>query len=144
MTAQKQTQTTDQDVDYNSIHIAKNPLFSSESNPFIKFHKPFCKMRRQTSCRIVFFSIAEAQSLQRDFLEYDALYYEGALKPRYGKIPKEGRVIILFLVGNMNIPFTSVRPWTPEKEDLYKSLVGKTLKIVIRDRYDNDNSNREE
>lgn len=138
MTAQKQTPTTEQDVDYNSVRPAGkivSPVFST-NDLFIKFPKPFCKMRRQSHAKIIAFFISDVSELHPDFVEYETIYYEGQMSPRYTQITKAGKVIILHLIGNMNIPFTSVRPWSLEKESLYKSLLGKKLRIVIKDKQD--------
>jgi hypothetical protein len=102
------------------------------SQPFIKVSHPFSKLRYQTKARLVYMTVVDAESLHRDFIEYDSLYYPYGFHPKYSQIPSAGKVIVLYLIGNKMIPFSSIRKHTPEKELFYRSLLGKILTIVIK------------
>ena len=69
---------------------------------------------------------AIAEALHPDLVEYDTKKSDGSYYP----LPK-GNVIQLLFLGDKNIPFCTIRRWTPQKFDYYVSLIGETLKIEI-------------
>lgn len=82
--------------------------------------------------------LTEKDELSEEFIKYDTRTDDGD----YYELP-EGRLLILLLRADILIStrpgsmtwreqvFTTVRRWTPEKEQYYKSKVGEVFEIVV-------------
>lgn len=89
----------------------------------IKFSHKYPKLHEQTSARLLTLAIQNKSDLSEKFLEYDTAY-EGGHYPL-----KDGKYMVLVFLGNELIPFTTVRSYSEEKFEYYKSGIGATFKI---------------
>lgn len=100
----------------------------------IAFSHEYPKLHNQTSgtlLRADTITIVNGDdSSDRELLEYDTTYYEDGVKRNYQL--DDGVYLLLVFLGNLNIPFTTIRRWTMEKAGYYKGLVGETLVIERR------------
>ena len=69
------------------------------------------------------------KQLGNDFILYDTTYHENGLKKHY-PLPNNDLLVLLFKDINDNL-FTTIRRWTPSKEEYYTSLIGDTFKIEL-------------
>lgn len=93
--------------------------------PAIKFSHNYPKLHDQTSARLIGITLHSREEFTANFIEYDTVY-EGGHYP----LPM-GTYMVLLFVGNELIPFTTVRPWTEEKEKYYRGLIDSILEIKI-------------
>lgn len=102
--------------------------------PSIKFSHQYPKLHNQTTAQLLAIRILAAQSVNRNksLIEYDTKFFD--LKNNgygYYELPQIGSLIQLIFVGDKEIPFCTLRRWTPDKVAYYKSLIGTTFKIEI-------------
>ena len=76
----------------------------------------------------------EIENLSKEFLNYDS-------ENKYN-LPKKGKFIIIILLKEENSLlscsniFTTIRPWTEEKEKYYRERIGETINIEhLKKRY---------
>jgi hypothetical protein len=93
----------------------------------IKFTHSYVKLHCQTKAHLLGVTKREFKSLCAEFVEYDTAYLvqEGIGHYDLGT----GKFLVLVFIGNKLIPFTTVRPWTEEKEKWYKSNIGREFDI---------------
>lgn len=101
--------------------------------PIIKFSHRYEKMPKKIgsafcSTQIVEIRVKEIKELHGIFIEYDTCKLNGT----YYELPKEGKVIIIYMVSTPCNLWTTIRRWTPKKEEYYKSLVGKEVDIEVK------------
>ena len=89
----------------------------------IRFDRNYKKLHNQTECELCGWTVRGGASLQKDFIKYDT---EGKYK-----IERNKEYMILFLVGNKMIPFTTLR--SLNKNNLRKYNLGETYKIVVEE-----------
>ncbi len=90
----------------------------------IKFSHNYPKLWNQETAYLIKVRVIVSESLNKDLIEYDTKTSDG----KYYELPK-GRLIQLFFIGNVSIPFCTIRRYTPEKLLYYLDLVNTTFKI---------------
>ncbi|MBE3122172.1 MAG: hypothetical protein IMZ58_08215 [Thermoplasmata archaeon] len=100
----------------------------------ISFSHNYPKFHWQTTARLLYIEVHNRKDMSGDFIEYDTVYEDesGGVKGYYPFPP--GVYMVLVFFGNKLIPFTTARPWSNEKERYYRSLLGKTFKINIKNK----------
>lgn len=73
-----------------------------------------------------------AGSLDEEFLKYDTSYWDFKLGWQNYDLSRLKNVLILFFYSNYSV-FTTIRRWTQQKEAFYKSKIGETFEIVIKE-----------
>ena len=63
--------------------------------------------------------------LSESFKAYDTMYQGGEYP-----LPKTDLLVLLFCNGKNDL-FTTIRRWTPKKEDYYRSKMGEEFEVVI-------------
>jgi len=97
----------------------------------IKFSHYYPKLHGQKSATLLMVLPCDRSELTNEFIIYDTRYYEdGNDNDCFYPLPPNRYLILVFL-GDIKIPFTTVRRWTPEKERYYKSGIGKDFDIII-------------
>jgi hypothetical protein len=93
---------------------------------------------------LVGISICDISRLPKEFLDWDTAYEEQSwvssanrekiTKLRYYELPK-GKVIILVIFtkqeNSISECWTTIRRWTPDKENYYQNLIGQEVKIEV-------------
>lgn len=94
----------------------------------IKFSHNYPKLHGQTSARLLSVRPLKIDdNTPKEFLEYDTKYDGG-----YFELPHGDCVQLIFL-GNLGIPFSTVRNhYPPQKDDYYEGILGEMFDIVIR------------
>lgn len=72
--------------------------------------------------------LEETKNLHRAFIDYDTLYFDSENKQNYYQLP-EGKILVLLFGDIGNTSFTTIRRWTPEKEQYYRSHIGEMFKV---------------
>lgn len=95
----------------------------------IKFSHNYPKLHGQTSAELIAVRpIRIDKNTPRELLEYDTKYDGG-----YYPLPT-GNYIQLVFVGNLNIPFCTIRSsYPPSKRDYYNGKVGDVFEIIIKE-----------
>ena len=96
----------------------------------IKFSHEYPKLWKQTQAELIAVRLLDVDDIHDDLKEYDTLFDDNGYIDHY-QIPKKGQLIQLIFYGNKQIPFCTLRRYTKEKLDYYKSLIGKQFEIVI-------------
>jgi len=99
--------------------------------PKIKFSHQYMKLAIQTECATLLqVFVTDAEELSKEFRDYDTAYFaEGGAK--YYELPKGKVLVLVFEDSDNNYLFTTIRRWTPEKEQYYKNLQGETLEVEV-------------
>lgn len=93
----------------------------------IKFSHDYLKFKGQKDkAELIALRVVEYEILTPELIEYDTKTVEG----KYYPLPKT-KLIKLFFDGDKGIPFCTLRRYTPEKFEYYKSLIGKILEVHI-------------
>ena len=94
----------------------------------IKFSHNYPKLWNQSNAVLVAIRTIDAQavSINKDLIEYDTKHEEG-----YYELPKTGRLIQLIFVGNKEIPFCTLRSYTPEKYIFYQKTINECFNIGV-------------
>lgn len=94
---------------------------------YIKFSHNYPKLHGQTSAELIAVRpIRINKNTPRELLEYDTKYDGG-----YYPLPT-GNYIQLIFVGNLGIPFCTIRSsYPPSKCDYYNGKIGDVFNIVI-------------
>jgi hypothetical protein len=103
----------------------------------IKFSHKYEKMPYEpTTAVLVGVEAWDIENLPPDFLDFDTLYQDKQ-GPNYYQLPKNGRVIVLFLWGRcentLHFLFTTIRRCTESKWDYYHNSLGETFAIEIKE-----------
>lgn len=110
----------------------------SEGIPKIKFSHWYEKLNHiyNTNCKhkeCVLLAIFKThrKDLHEQFVRYDTEFWD-ELSMKHYELPKTDLLVLLF-VSNVNgySLFTTTRKWTPQKEQYYKSKVGKLFEVEI-------------
>lgn len=103
--------------------------------PEIAFSHHYPKLHNQVRARLLKVAVVDVEKLDPAFVHYDTVYIErDGLFPQIEKhypLPASGKVIVLFFVGNLLIPFSTVRRWTPEKERWYTGMTNMVFEVKI-------------
>ena len=91
----------------------------------ITFSHNYPKLWNQTTARLLKVSRMLRKNLHDDLIEYDTLTSDG----KYYELPK-GDLIQLVFLGNKEIPFCTIRPYTPEKFEYYRGKVGAGFLVI--------------
>jgi len=81
------------------------------------------------------------EDLPKQLIGYDTFYVDGSKRGHY-PLPKKGKYLLLLFLFHAVAPdgepmygistlFTTLRRWTPRKEEYYKSKVGEYFEVVI-------------
>lgn len=92
----------------------------------IKFNDNYPKLHNQTTAQLILVKTALEKDLSSEFLEYDCKKSTGKYFKSYGQ-----KVIILYFIGNHNIPFCTQRRYTPEKYNTYCMNIGLHFPLVV-------------
>lgn len=95
----------------------------------IKFAGRYEKLHGQTWAQLISVQVLRISGGDRTFeklIDYDTIREDGT---RYRITP--GEYILLVFIGSDWIPFTTLRRYTPEKNEYYKRLIGKLMEIEI-------------
>lgn len=96
----------------------------------IKFSHEYSKLHGQTSATLLTVKtinlVNGKDSEDNDLIEYDTTYYDG--NKMYYPL-EDGVYLLLVFLGNKNIPFTTIRRWTPEKNRYYCEQIHKDFLI---------------
>ena len=82
--------------------------------------------------------LCDRKDLTEYFIDYDTAYFSGN-ETVYYELPNGKLLVLIFAVvktlalkrASYDI-FTTVRRWTPQKEDYYKSNVGEIFNVVVK------------
>jgi len=76
--------------------------------------------------------VMEEKEISEPLREYDTCYHDSVCKYNYYPLPK-GKVIIIVLIANSGKGWiwTTIRRWTPEKEQYYRRLVGLVVECEV-------------
>ena len=92
----------------------------------INFSHIYPKLWGQTKATLLDIRILDAQAVQmnKDLIEYDT-------NTDYYPLPTEGKLIQLIFIGNKDIPFCTLRRYTPEKIRYYTKNINELFEVVI-------------
>lgn len=88
----------------------------------IKFNHNYKKLHNQKTARLLSADFFYGKDLHKDFIEYDT-------DVKY-KIDKNKEYLVLWLIGDKLIPFTTLRKFN--KENANKYVLGERYKIVVK------------
>jgi hypothetical protein len=99
--------------------------------PEIKFSHEYSKLHHQRTARLILVDqinlVNEPESADMELIKYDTLYHEDG-KPEHYSL-ESGFYLLLVFMGDMNIPFTTIRRWTFEKDRFYHACQGRIFNI---------------
>lgn len=96
----------------------------------IKFSHQYDKLWGQDKGLLIRVDIVDVTTLAPELVEYDTRYLVGDTYEYY-PLPVVGDVIVLTLLGNHRIPFTTIRSYTDEKYRYYNDGIGKWYRLVM-------------
>jgi hypothetical protein len=108
----------------------------------ITFSHDYPKLHGQDKAQLLDARIWDRDLMHEDFIEYDTRYFDASkenvdlydAKNPYAHYPlPAGKYIVLVFFGNKMIPFTTVRPWTENKEKYYTDSIREWFDIVIKE-----------
>jgi hypothetical protein len=100
----------------------------------IKFSHQYPKLYRQATAELVKVKISPVSDLAPAMVEYDTMYFEdGKETPSHFPLPPSGIFLILYFIGNLGIPFTTIRRISSEKHRHYNANIGNIFQIVLID-----------
>ena len=92
----------------------------------IKFSKEYCKLWGQTTAKLL--AVKEVKinkSTSQELIEYDTKAVDGS----YYEL-KSGNYLLLIFLGNLDIPFSTIRSAYPQhKVDYYKNSINEMFNI---------------
>ena len=98
------------------------------SHTYIKFPKDMDK-GRLTLLQVFKVNYME---LSKEFIEYDTRYIdENEDDHQFYKLPKTDLLVLLFFDHFYYTCLTTIRRWTFEKQQYYRSMQGKEFEVVI-------------
>ena len=99
----------------------------------IKFSHHYPKIWMQKRAELIAVRILDAQavSINQDLKEYDTMWAEPDGDMGYYPLPQEGKLIQLIFLGNSEIPFCTLRRYTPEKYEYYKNCVHNVFDLLF-------------
>lgn len=106
----------------------------------ISFSHEYVKLYHQQHAILIAMFKTTKSKLSDMLMSYDAIYIENNEK-KYFDIP-DGDLIYLLFLGDFNIPFSTIRKYTPKKYKYYEAcLRQKFLLQRSKDRFDNSEIN---
>lgn len=99
----------------------------------ISFSHEYPKLHGQTSATLLaVIPIRIDRNTPRELLDYDTTYYDENRVRRHFPLPT-GNYIQLVFLGNLHIPFCTIRPaWPPQKIEYYKAAIGYDFAIHVK------------
>lgn len=106
----------------------------------IKFSHNYPKLWNQIEAHLIMVRQIDKGCVNEALKEYDTKYHFNERKDHHGAIQdyEEGYyplpntdLIQLVFIGNFDIPFCTLRRFTPRKLDYYNNLIGKEFKIEL-------------
>ena len=108
----------------------------------IKFDHNYTKLWKQRKANLIMVRVIFAESITDELMEYDAHYrynerydHHGTVQDYeegYYPLPKIGKMLQLIFIGVLDIPFCTLRTWTPEKEEYYTKLIGHDFYLEVK------------
>lgn len=95
--------------------------------PKIEFAEQYPKLYGQTSAKLVSVQVLYPRDFTTELLEYDTKNIHG----KYYPIDTTKTHIQLVFVGNLGIPFCTLRKYKREKLDWYRDLIGDIFDVVV-------------
>jgi hypothetical protein len=75
------------------------------------------------------------EQMPKNFVEYDTIYYDGFVKKNYPLPAGKVMLLVLFSDAGEEAPncyiWTTIRSWNKQKEQYYRLLIGKEIKIEV-------------
>jgi hypothetical protein len=96
----------------------------------IRFSHNYPKLHNQTKANLLFIIKIHRSKLNPDFVEYDTVFADSNGIKSHFDLPYSDYLVLVF-IGNKLIPFTTVRPYSQQKWNFYKSNVRKWFEIVV-------------
>lgn len=99
----------------------------------IRFSHAYPKLHKQTTAQLLaVLPMRIDRNTPDELLEYDTTYYCGAEKIRF-PLPT-GNYIQLVFLGNLRIPFCTIRPaFPPSKVEYYTGSIGEKFNVEVCD-----------
>ena len=98
----------------------KKIKFSNEYNKFFGAEKG-------EPLKLLQVFVLNFKDLSKSFIEYDTITTKGT---KYD-LPRGKLIALLFYIPRMSSSFTTVRRWTPQKEEYYRASMGEAFKMEI-------------
>lgn len=100
----------------------------------ITFSHKYYKIPNYVTCAtLCFITKTTIQELSKTFLDYDTVFITEGGVGHYDLSNLKDVIILTFLPGSGNSLFTTIRRWTPQKEEYYRSKIGQLFEIVIKE-----------
>lgn len=106
----------------------------SELKNKIKFSHHYLKLQGQKSARLIHVKIIDSDSINLKLINYDTVYLDRSVDPperKYYNLPRRRKLIHLTFLGNLSIPFCTIRSYTKEKEAYYIKHINCGFEIII-------------
>lgn len=95
----------------------------------IKFSHDYFKLYGQREACLVACVEIQAENITKALRYYDAAY-DGGLYP----LPESGKMIHLVFVGELGIPFSTIRRYTESKFTYYRALLGQKFILELEEK----------
>lgn len=103
----------------------------ADMNNEIKFSHEYPKLHNQSFGQLLKVKVINLvngpESSDADLIEYDTSYFENGEKKHYEL--SDGIYLLLVFLGDRNIPFTTIRMCTVEKQKFYASKINEKFNI---------------
>lgn len=99
--------------------------------PEIKFSHKYLKMPKELedfNTYLIQIFVIDYKELSESFIEYDTTYADSSSMAQY-ELPKTKLLVLLLLTSDHL--WTTVRRWTPRKEQYYRGLIGQEIQINV-------------
>lgn len=114
------------------------------SHPYEKLKDTYPAMLKQTTIQVTEGTLLHVhktrfEDLEPIFIDYDTVYYieekqtDGSILHirKHYPIPKKGDCLFMLFESNLSNLFTTIRRWTPRKEEYYRKNVGEYFELVM-------------
>ena len=98
----------------------------------IKFSHQYPKLVRQSTAELLAVKLMRKDQLHPDLVGTDTIYFLDSGDKQYYPLPN-GWILILIFLGDKNIPFTTIRRSTAQKQAWYESKIGERFDIVVEE-----------
>lgn len=105
----------------------KTIKFSHDS--YLKFGGTLGIVENGEVVELIGVSVYHSDLLSRDFINYDTNFGTEET-PEYYPLPNGKLIVLFFFAFGMDI-FSTIRRWTPQKEEYYRASIGKEFEVVI-------------
>jgi len=101
----------------------------------LHFSHRYPKLWGQTKAQLIGVKVVNAEAVQKNkaLLQYDTMFITD-LDVGYYPLQKAGQLIHLVFLGNKDIPFCTMRPYTKQKFDYYWAMLNEEFEIVIEEK----------